>query len=132
VSFFFSSRRRHTSFSRFRSTADRTQPFVVTLVWRAGDVPAEISYTVCVQLLDAQGRLIAQSNSIPAQGDRPTTGWRAQEYIIDVHPLRFNDLAAPGEARLIAGMYDALTGQRLVIGPDGADFIELPGVIRVR
>lgn len=113
-------------------TADRTQPFVVTLVWQAGDVPAEISYTVFVQLLDAQGRLIAQSDSIPAQGDRPTTGWRAQEYIIDVHPLRFNDLAAPGEARLIAGMYDALTGQRLVIGPDGADFIELPGVIRVR
>lgn len=110
--------------------ADLGQPFPITLIWQAGNT--QTSYTVFAQLLDSQGRLIAQSDSIPARGDRPTTGWRAGEYIIDPHALRFNDLAAPGEARLIVGMYDALTGERIRLEPDGLDYIEAPGVITVR
>jgi hypothetical protein len=112
--------------------ADRSQPFPVTLVWRAGYAEIRTNYTVFAQLLDSQGRLIAQSDSIPARGDRPTTGWRAAEYIIDMHMLQFNELAAPGDARLIVGMYDALTGRRVLLEPDGLDFIEVPGTISVR
>jgi hypothetical protein len=48
---------------------------------------------------------------------------------VDEHLLRFNENAAPGEATLIAGMYEAQTGQRLPVGPDGGDTIELPGLI---
>ena len=105
---------------------------LVTLVWQAGETTSKISYTVFVQLLDADGRLIAQSDSLPAQGGRPTTGWRSGEYVVDEHRLHFNENAAPGEARLIAGMYDAQTSQRLPVGPDGQDYIELPGLITVR
>ena len=112
------------------SEADLSQPFPITLVWQAGET--QTSYTVFAQLLDSQGRLIAQSDSVPARGDRPTTGWRAGEYIIDMHELQFNELAAPGEARLIVGMYDALTGQRIWLEPDGPDTIEVPGSITVR
>lgn len=112
--------------------ADRSQPFPVTLVWWAGYAEIRTNYTVFAQLLDSQGRLIAQSDSIPARGDRPTTGWRAGEYIIDMHLLQFNERAAPGDARLIVGMYDALTGQRVLLEPDGPDFIEVPGIITVR
>lgn len=111
--------------------ADRAAPLPVTLVWQA-DATAAISYTVFVQMLNADGQLIAQSDAVPAQGQRPTTGWRAGEYIVDEHLLYFNELAVPGEARLIVGMYDALTGQRLAVGPDGRDYLELPGVLTVR
>jgi hypothetical protein len=110
--------------------ADLTQSFPITLIWQAGET--QTSYTVFAQLLDSQGRLIAQSDSIPAQGERPTTGWRAGEYIIDMHKLQFNEVAAPGEAQLIVGMYDAQTGQRIRLEPDGPDFIEVPGSISVR
>lgn len=108
------------------------QRLPITLVWQVGDSEIDTSYTVFVQLLDANGRLIAQSDSLPAQGERPTTGWRAGEYIVDAHRLQFNDLAAPGEATLIAGLYDARTGERVPVNTDGADYITLPGVITVR
>src|SRR5215207_3027079 len=49
--------------------------FPVTLVWQAEGATAT-SYTVFAQLLDSDGQLIAQSDSIPAGGARPTTGWR--------------------------------------------------------
>ena len=65
-------------------------PLDVTLVWQAGPAGTEMSYTVFVQLLDAQGRLIAQSDALPAAGARPTSGWRSGEYIVDEHRLRFN------------------------------------------
>lgn len=90
-------------------------PPTVTLVWRTGDEPAAISYTVFAQLVNADGRVIAQSDAVPAAGARPTTGWRAGEYIEDRHMLQFNDLAAPGSATLIVGMYDAANGQRLML-----------------
>lgn len=110
----------------------RDGPLPVTLVWQAGDVTPTVSYTVFVQLLDAEGRLIAQSDSIPALGERPTTSWRTGEYILDPHQLRFNELAGPGEARLIAGLYDSVTRDRVVVGPDGQDYLELPGTITLR
>jgi hypothetical protein len=102
----------------------------VTLVWQAGDAPTETAYTVFVQLLNSEGRLIAQSDSQPAKGQRPTTGWRSGETIVDPHDLTFNDLAARGEATLIAGMYDPLTGQRIPVA-DGQDFLML-GTITIR
>lgn len=114
------------------ATISRDAPFPVMLVWQAGDRPSDTSYMVFVQLLNTDGQLIAQSDSIPVQGQRPTTGWRAGEYILDRHELRFNDRAAPGEARLIVGMYDALTGERVPVDTDGRDFIALPGTITVR
>lgn len=119
-----------TGFSTAASPIDRTQPLEVTLIWRAGDMPIDVSYTVFVQLLNAEGGLIAQSDALPAQGSRPTTGWRAGEYIADMHTLMFNSAAAPGEAYLIVGLYDQRTNQRVQIGE--ADFIRLPGIIEVR
>lgn len=109
---------------------DRAAPLPVTLVWRAAG-PSDAPYTVFVQLIDAAGALIAQSDAQPAAGSRPTTGWRAGEYIVDAHTLVFNAQAAPGPAALIAGMYDARTGQR-VPAADGRDYIALPGTVTVR
>jgi 4-amino-4-deoxy-L-arabinose transferase-like glycosyltransferase len=99
-------------------------PPQVTLIWRAADEPAETSATVFVQLLDAQGRIMAQSDALPAAGARPTTGWRPGEIVVDRHTLNWNGLAAPGDARLIAGLYDPASGQRVRLA-DGSDYATL-------
>jgi 4-amino-4-deoxy-L-arabinose transferase-like glycosyltransferase len=109
---------------------DHTQPLPITLIWQVHGTPS-INYVVFVQLLDASGRVIAQSDSVPAQGVRPTTGWRMGEYIIDEHILRFNENAAPGTAMLIAGMYDSVTFERVAIS-EGVDAIVLATVVEVR
>lgn len=117
-------------FSLDGDTFDRSAPLPVTLVWRA-DGPTDKPYTVFVQLLDASGALIAQSDAQPAGGSRPTTGWRSGEYIVDAHALAFNARAAPGPAALIAGLYDPQTGQRVTTAA-GGDHIALPGTVTVR
>jgi hypothetical protein len=84
-----------------------------------------------VQLISAEGRVLAQSDALPAGGARPTTGWRSGEYIVDDHRLSFHAGAGPGMARLIAGMYDAQTGQRVRFA-DGADAVTLAEGILIR
>jgi uncharacterized membrane protein len=119
-------------YSLAAATANKTEPLPVTLVWQAGANSPAASYTVFVQLLDAGGTLLAQSDAIPAGGARPTTGWRAGEYIVDEHLLRFNETAADrrGQAYLIVGMYDAATGVRLLLA-DRSNAIRLPGDVTV-
>lgn len=103
----------------------------LTLVWRGGEIPAAVSYTVFAQLVNADGRVIAQSDSVPAAGARPTTGWRAGEYIEDSHQLQYNDLAAPGRVSLIVGLYNAVSGQRLLLD-EGRDFVALAEGLEAR
>ena len=107
----------------------RDHPPQVTLVWRAGDQAPPTSYTVFAQLLDARGQVIAQSDAIP--GSRPTTGWRAGEYIVDAETLTFNDNATPGTTKLIVGLYDAQTGVRVGVD-DGSDSVTLTTGVEVR
>jgi hypothetical protein len=109
---------------------DRSLPFDVTLVWRA-DQTAAISYTVFVQLIDANGQVIAQADAVPAANTRPTNSWRPGEYIVDTQHLTFNDSAQPGTARLIAGFYDPATGNRVPL-TSGGDFALLDASIEVR
>lgn len=99
-------------------------PPMLTLVWQGDSAPSEVSYTVFAQLLNAEGRVIAQSDSIPATNTRPTTGWRSGEYIEDAHTLTYNALAASGDVTLIVGMYNAADGQRVRLA-DGRDFVTL-------
>ncbi len=106
------------------------EAFNVTLVWQAGADPIAADYTVFVQLLDAGGILIAQSDAQPVQNTRPTSTWLPGEYLVDTHTLRFNERAAPGEGMtLIAGLYTA--SSRLTLA-DGADFVMLAADLRVR
>jgi hypothetical protein len=92
-------------------------PPAVTFVWQAGDSSPLLDYTVSVQLIDEAGQVIAQSDAVP--GGRPTTGWRAGEYIVDAHTLSFNDVAGQGMARLIVAVYDPQTGGRLGVAGAG-------------
>ncbi len=98
------------------------QPLTVDLVWRGETEMAE-SYRVFVHLLATDGSLVAQSDGIPANWTRPTTGWLPGEYVIDSHQLPLPANLPPGVYTLTAGMYQP--GSPRLITPDGADAITL-------
>jgi hypothetical protein len=93
-------------------------PLTITLVWRA-EAETHTSYHVFLHLLAPDGTLVAQSDGIPAQWARPTTGWLSGEYITDVHVLTLPAEASPGPYSLSAGLYDP-SGDRLTRA-DGGD-----------
>ncbi len=88
----------------------------INLHWRALQAPAR-DYKVSVQILDADGRLRAQHDSLPAEGRYPTRYWRAGEQVSDLHRL-----ALPAE--LMAGQYQL---QVVVYGADNAARLPVDG-----
>lgn len=104
----------------------------LTLVWHVTQTPA-LSYRVFTHLLDADGRVVAQHDGLPANGARLTTGWVSGEYVVDPHALTFlperSDYRGP--ARLEVGFYDPETGDRVPVA-NGADHIVLPVEITVQ
>lgn len=84
------------------------------LVWRA-QAPAPIDYQVTVQLLDAEGHPRAQHDGMPAEGERPSSGWVPEEVIVDRHRLAIPADLAPGRYSLVAAVYHPLTGARLPV-----------------
>jgi hypothetical protein len=93
------------------------QALDLTLYWQT-QTPLTTSYKVFAQLLAADNTLLAQADSFPAAGQRPSAGWLPGEIIADPHTLTFANSPAPGSYRLIAGLYDPLTGQRLLLVND--------------
>ena len=101
----------------------KTQTARLTLFWRAL-APMDTAYTVFVHALDATGKVVAAGDAPPGNGDLPTTGWIADEYILDAHTLSFAELA-PGDYPVEIGLYDPITGARLKIG-ETQDRVLLP------
>lgn len=93
----------------------------ITLVWRA-EATTELPYTVFMQLLSPGGVVVAQSDSQPSGGTRPTTGWVEGEYILDTHTLRFNVVDHTGSVTLVAGFYNPENFRRVrtLVGNDYA------------
>lgn len=87
---------------------------MVTLVWRAL-ATTDISYTGFVQLLGPQNQVIAQEDHIPRRGEAPTTSWIAGEFVQDEYELHLPEALPPGPYRLIAGLYDSGTMQRVPV-----------------
>lgn len=95
------------------------------LQWQAERQP-DANYTVFVQLLDERNQVVAQRDAPP--GESPTAAWQPGERIIDNHGVLAPHGTAPGDYRLILGMYNPETGERLRVGEQ--DFIDL-GTVRV-
>jgi len=89
------------------------------LVWRA-DGEASVGYHAFVHLVDEAGNILAQSDAVPAGWTRPTTGWLPGEYVVDVHTLNLPNTLPDGPLTLRAGLYDPVTGERL-LARDGTD-----------
>ena len=104
---------------------DPSRPVPVTLNWQALSGEIGANYTIFVHLLAEDGRLIAQHDGLPAGGARPTNEWLAGEFVTDLHELTWRETGYSGPARLIVGLYDPLTGERLSTA-EGTDHVRLP------
>ncbi|UCG25465.1 MAG: hypothetical protein JSW55_05590, partial [Chloroflexota bacterium] len=97
----------------------------VTLHWQANETP-DVDYTVFVHLMDWSGpRVVAQSDSYPGQGRRPTSTWQPGDMIQDTHTFTLPADLAPGQYELIAGMYRLDTLERRPVLGEDRDYISL-------
>ncbi|HDQ72513.1 MAG TPA: hypothetical protein ENN19_10505 [Chloroflexi bacterium] len=86
----------------------------LTLFWRAR-APIDRRYKVTVQILDAQGRLVAQRDTEPRDDLLPTTAWTPEQTVTDRYGVWLPPTLSPGDHTLFVGLYDVFTGQRLPI-----------------
>jgi hypothetical protein len=84
----------------------------------------DANYNVFLQLLAAEGTPVAQHDGPPNGGYTPTSEWPPSEEIIDRHGLAIPTDLSDTSYRLIAGMYDPATGQRIPV-TTGEDFVDL-------
>ena len=89
-----------------------------TLYWRARSRP-DLPYTVFVHLLDQDGVLQAQGDSMPAGGDIPTSCWLPGEVVQDTHILTAPVTAPQGTYSVRVGLYYWPTMDRLPITAGG-------------
>jgi mannosyltransferase len=82
------------------------------------------NYTVFVQVLDQANHLVGQRDALPLT---PMPQWPANQPVTDAHGVFIEPGTPPGPHRLIVGLYDSRTGQRLPVA-GGQDFVELDEV----
>jgi hypothetical protein len=106
----------------------------VRLQWQAlADVPRD--YTAFVHVLDSEGQAAAQADVMPRGGRFPTGYWPRGAVVDDRIELSLADLP-PGRYRVVFGVYDSQTVERLPIATPAGEalpdnVIEL-GEIEVR
>ena len=86
----------------------------LTLYWQSLIKPTR-DYTVFVHLLDADGRVRAQSDTQPRGGMYPTSLWEVGEIIRDDCALKLPADLAPGAYRIEIGLYEYPGLTRLVV-----------------
>ena len=97
------------------------------LFWQAERAIGQ-DYTVFVHLYDTAGRLVASHDGAPVYGYLPTSDWPVGQIVRDRHDIQLPDDLASGDYRLMAGLYDAATGERLRLtagGDEESDMAEL-------
>jgi 4-amino-4-deoxy-L-arabinose transferase-like glycosyltransferase len=93
----------------------------LTLYWQ-GLTKMEEDYTVFVHVFDEQGNLLGQDDRQPLDGRYPTSLWREEQIVEDIHHVNISRAVSPGRQRLhiIVGMYLLETMERLpLFGEDG-------------
>jgi hypothetical protein len=124
-----SARIRLVGYSVDQRTPQQGDVVGVTLFWQA-ERPITKRYKVFVQLLDDSGRLVAQRDSEPGNGQKLTTTWTPAQTVIDPNGLLIPPTLPTGDYRLIIGLYD-LDSPTDRLAAEGADSFSL-GVISVR
>jgi hypothetical protein len=94
------------------ATLSRDEPLKLALHWQA-DKPPSADYTVFTQLIGPDGLVWGQQDNQPQGGRYPTSAWAMHDKVVDRYELKLREGAPPGEYRLLVGMYDLATGQRL-------------------
>lgn len=100
----------------------------VTLTW-VTDRALTTRYRVSVQLLDSDGRLVAQHDAEPGNNMALTTTWQPGQPVTDSHGLLIPSGTAAGAYRLVVAVYGIDDSLRLPVG--GGDVAAL-GRITIR
>ncbi len=90
----------------------------IRLRW-AADAAYRGRYTVFVHLLGPDGAPAAQGDQEPLGGFYPTDAWLPNVPVDDEYTLALPAGLAPGTYRLVVGLYDPATGERLPLLHDG-------------
>ncbi len=93
----------------------------ITTTWQALQ-PQAIDWTTFTQVLGPNDRIWGQQDK-PTGGDYPTSRWQVGEVVTDTYEIAV-DAAAPSSLRLIMGLYNRSTLQRLPT-QTGSDHVEL-------
>jgi hypothetical protein len=101
----------------------RDQQLLLTLFWKAVEPPGQ-ALTVFTQLLGPDGKVAAQHDGPPDGGAQPTPGWLAGDSVVDEHAIPIDRALPAGEYRLITGLYDPVTGQRVSLST-GENFLQI-------
>ena len=82
------------------------------LLWQAAE-PVPEAYKVFVHVLSPDGQVVAQRDSEPVAGTRPTTTWQPGETVSDLYGLWLPVDLPAGDYQLVAGFYHPETGERV-------------------
>ena len=77
--------------------------------------PIAEDYTVFVQLLDENERIVGQSDAYPVQGTFPTSQWGVGEQVSESVTLQLDGEMPAGTYRLYVGFYLLATSERLPV-----------------
>ena len=86
----------------------------VTLYWQCARQMNE-SYTVFTHLLDGDNVIQGQLDSVPLNGEAPTTSWIEGEVIIDRYEIAVDGQVPAGGYVIEVGMYNPRSGERLPV-----------------
>ncbi|MEA3337042.1 MAG: DUF2723 domain-containing protein [Chloroflexota bacterium] len=84
----------------------------VSVRWQAAG-PIGQDYKVFIHVLDSNGRIVAQQDVQPFDGQYPTSVWEQGELLTDSYEVPLFSELRPGPYRIVVGIYDALTLNRL-------------------
>jgi len=107
----------------------------LTLTWQ-GLASMDEDYTVFVQVLDENDRIMGQVDAWPQQGTFPTSSWTPGGIVEDPYLVRLAQDLPPGQYKLYVGWYLLATARRLqVIDQNGQpvdDKVVVPGLVAPR
>lgn len=93
----------------------------IGLYWQSTSWPSE-DYTVFVHVLGPEG-LVAQDDARPVQGYYPTSLWRAGDTVLDEHVVSLGEPFDPARHRIVVGLYQLETLERLKVLDDAGHVI---------
>jgi hypothetical protein len=87
----------------------------VTVVWRALQ-PGPTDYSVFVHLVSEDELIVAQADTMPGAGNRPTSQWQPDETRVETYRVTVSPMAyTPDRGYWAVGLYDHKTGARLPV-----------------
>lgn len=93
--------------------------------------PLGDDYTLFLQVVDANDRIVGQIDAWPLQGTLPTSQWQPGQTLTDPYTIPLDNNLPPGEYRLLIGWYLLADLRRLpILNADGRaidDKLILPG-----